>query len=48
MARSFSPLWVNNMATLIDNIKQNENKLLNNFTIKNLTKLDLIYLDILQ
>lgn len=42
MARSFSPLWVNNMATLIDNIKQNENKLLNNFTIKNLTKLDLI------
>lgn len=42
MARSFSPLWVNNVATLIDNIKQNENKLLNNFNIKNLTKLDLI------
>lgn len=42
MARSFSLLWINNMETLIDNIKKNENKLLNNFNIKNLTKLDLI------
>ena len=40
MARSFSPLWVYNVATLINNIKQNENKLLKNFNIKNLTKLD--------